>query len=391
MIDTMSFEYKCISAIGNSLQLDKMLTEFITIFMQQTGSIAGIYISDEEIIKIGKKFDIPTLSLKISTDYEIKKNDKNNFSLVIQLKDKEYLAFLFENDCHLKNFGSVLFNLKKKICMAINTCNTIKELHTMNLALQTQITNEKHRNDSNQKMILTQSRMAMMGEMLSMIAHQWRQPITIIGMIANNTILNIELGEINSQLILKDLKLIDKHIHYLSKTIDDFKNFFRPNKIPQRTRVENLYEEIMSILGKTFEKLRITICLEGDIDGHFTTYKSELIQVFLNLFSNAKDAFIENNIISRKIIFDTKINKNNIVFTVQDNAGGISQDVIEHIFEPYFSTKNEKNGTGLGLYMTEIIVREHLSGNIDVVSNTYNTTFIITIPTSIHKEEKNVY
>ncbi len=242
-----------------------------------------------------------------------------------------------------------------------------------------------------EKMMIEQSRLAIMGEMIGMIAHQWRQPITIIGMITNNTILDIQLGESNQEQLLADMDLIDKQVHYLSRTIDDFRNFFRQNKLPQSVTMRDLSSELLTIFGKTFDNNHIVLTFNGEMEFEFTTYKNEILQVFLNLLSNSKDAIevkeVEKpfiNIVITKIV-------NSIIFEIQDNAGGISDEIINHIFEPYFTTKSEKNGTGLGLYMSSIIIEKHLFGTITAKNNDQGTQFTITLPINQDPKRAHVY
>jgi len=249
----------------------------------------------------------------------------------------------------------------------------------------------KSKHEITEKMMITQSRMAIMGEMIGMIAHQWRQPITVIGMITNNTILTLEFEELNKQLLLDDLNVIDKQIHYLSSTIDDFRNFFRPNKLPQNITLREISNDLLTMLGKNYKNFGINMTFEGEVDTPFVTYKNELMQVFLNILTNAKDAFDERHIQEPFIHFRTSHNEDIITFSIQDNAGGIAVEIIDKVFDPYFSTKEEKNGTGLGLYMSAIIIEKHLNGSIHVSSDTDGTVFTLSIPLNYNKDMTYVF
>lgn len=257
---------------------------------------------------------------------------------------------------------------------------TTSELQTLNEVLQQRI--EKQIRDSRAKdeIMIAQSRMAIMGEMIGMIAHQWRQPITVIGMVTNNAILDIQLGEFKADRMLDDLALIDKQVHFLSQTIDDFRNFFRPNKLPQKFSFDEIKNEILTIMGKSFENHNINMIFSGEMNISMQTYKNELLQVFLNIFSNSRDAFAEHEIDDATIVCSCEDRDEKILFLIKDNAGGIPESIITRIFEPYFSTKGEKNGTGLGLYMSSIIIEKHLKGNMRVCSHDGVTTFAIQIP-----------
>ncbi len=227
---------------------------------------------------------------------------------------------------------------------------------------------------------LRQSRFASMGEMISMIAHQWRQPLTGMGMSINNILLDIELGELDKDNLKKSLELINKQIEYLSHTIDDFKNFFKPGSKCELTNINTLIDESCNIIATTLNSNNIKI--EKDFQQPITilTRKNDLMQIILNIIKNSMDAYIENNISNRVIYISTHIDKKSIIIKIKDYAGGIPKEIIDKIFEPYFSTKNKKNGTGLGLYMSKMIIEDHLKGSLEVVSNDGSTTFSIILP-----------
>jgi len=262
---------------------------------------------------------------------------------------------------------------------------------TQDLSLENQLKEALTKIDLLEKMMISQSRMAMMGEMIGMIAHQWRQPITIIGMVTNNAVIDLQVNEWEKEKLIQDLQSIDKQVHYLSHTIDDFRHFFRPNKLPQPITFHDISSEITTILGKNFETNQISLIFSGDFSLPFTTYKSELLQVFLNILNNAKDAFIENKITSPIININAQKIDNHIYFEIQDNAGGIRPEHLSHIFEPYFSTKDEKHGTGLGLYMSAIIIQKHIGGSIEAFSEDDGTVFKLSIPTQLTQESLHVY
>lgn len=260
-----------------------------------------------------------------------------------------------------------------------------------NLSLEDQIKEANLKIELLEQMMISQSRMAIMGEMIGMIAHQWRQPITIIGMITNNAIIDLQINEWEKDKLIQDLQSVDKQVHYLSHTIDDFRNFFRPNKLPQQITFQEISSEIITILGKNFETNQIQLIFSGDFSIPITTYKNELLQVFLNILNNAKDAFLEKKITSPVIHIRAQMVENKINFEIQDNAGGIHSEHIRHIFEPYFSTKDEQHGTGLGLYMSAIIIQKHIGGSIEAFSKGDETVFKISIPIKLTQDNLHVY
>lgn len=378
MKPSIEVAYACLSAIGNSLSLDDMLAEVVETFVSQTGAAGGMFLpappASAPLAARGQRVPLPQ---KLSTDIDGFALHKSVEGCVLDVPvGIEHFLFLFSDARAAQTYGEMFVTFTTKLANAIDACRNEKRLRELSGAFEHQI----HRNEANEKLMISQSRMAIMGEMIGMIAHQWRQPITIIGLVSSNSILSIQLGEMNEEQLLKDLELIDKQIQFLSQTIDDFRNFFRPNKLPQRMNFGELCDEISSILGKSFESQRIRLHFEGDRSMAFTTYKNELLQVFLNILNNAKDAFAENSIPHPRITLELRPQSQKALFLVRDNAGGIAQEILTRIFEPYFSTKDEKHGTGLGLYMSAIIVEKHLGGTIRVSSGSGESVFALSIP-----------
>ncbi len=230
-----------------------------------------------------------------------------------------------------------------------------------------------------EEMMLAQSRNAAMGEMISMIAHQWRQPITTISMDANNIIADIELNEFDENVIKDIAHNIGEQTQFLSKTIDDFRNFFKEDKEVEEFKVSDLINELDTILLASIKNNNITYKVEYEQNLSMKTHKRELLQVLLNLVKNAKEALIENKNNDKIIKLFFKEEDENIQIIVQDNAGGIKEENLDKIFKAYFTTKKEMNGTGLGLYMSKMIIEKNLKGTIVVTNEKDGAQFIITI------------
>ena len=231
-----------------------------------------------------------------------------------------------------------------------------------------QIEQELHDKD---EMMIAQSRNAAMGEMISMIAHQWRQPLSVISMGANNIMADIELEILDE----KNLKNISEEIiiqtNELSNTIDDFRNFFQPKKEKEYISVNNIINDAIKIIKTSLDHNNVELHTSLIDTKKINTYSRELLQVILNILKNAKEMFVENNVEKRDIFIDVIEHQNHLEVEIKDNAGGIPQNVLSKIFDPYFTTKNEQNGTGLGLYMCKIIVEKHLDGEL-IASNWNN-------------------
>ncbi len=219
-----------------------------------------------------------------------------------------------------------------------------------------------------EEMMIAQSRHAAMGEMISMIAHQWRQPITVISMIANNLLADVEFDDVQPQNVKKSATKVLEQSHHLSQTIDDFKNFFRPNKKTELSLVNDILEENFKIVGKSLENNNIAVEKKYECRSEINIYSRELLQVFINILKNAKEALIENATLNATIIVATKEDEDKVYISICNNGKGIDPEVISKIYDPYFSTKDEKIGTGLGLYMTKTIVQKHFNGTIEAVN-----------------------
>ena len=236
--------------------------------------------------------------------------------------------------------------------------------------------------------MLAQSKQAAMGEMISMIAHQWRQPISVIGMSVNNMLIDIELGELSEDGVKGCGSEILTEVDYLSKTIDDFRGFFKPSKKKELANLQSIFDNTKNIIGKSLENSAIDLIINIEENIKLKIYKSELLQVLLNLINNAKDALQDSDTDSKKIELQAYKEDDFIVFKICDNAGGVELGIIDKIFEPYFSTKLQKNGTGLGLYMSKIIVDKHLLGKIWVENSSNGACFMIKIPLKIVEDSE---
>ncbi len=238
-----------------------------------------------------------------------------------------------------------------------------------------------------EEIMIAQSRHAEMGEMISMIAHQWRQPISVIAMDANNILADIELEMIEEESLKSNSIDILAQTQELSKTIDDFRNFFKPEQSAGNILLKDVLKDALSVMGKSLENNNIFVNIDTDNETEIKTFSRELMQVLINMLKNAKEALIENEVDDKKISISVKENQDGINIKICDNGGGIKEEIIEQIFNPYFTTKGEKNGTGLGLYMSKTIIEKHLQGSIKVSNVNEGTCFEISIPHAIKYEE----
>ncbi|RLA78603.1 MAG: sensor histidine kinase, partial [Epsilonproteobacteria bacterium] len=221
------------------------------------------------------------------------------------------------------------------------------------------------KNRQKDQQMMHQSRLAQMGEMISMIAHQWRQPLTAISATSANINLKTKLDKLDANTALELSDRISRYSQHLSTTIDDFRDFFKHNKEKKDTNYTEVIKGVLNIIETSIINQNITLIQNLTSTDTLHTYPNELKQVILNLIKNAEDVLVESNIPNPTITIETK----DKILTISDNAGGVPEDIIDKIFDPYFSTKTKKNGTGLGLYMSKTIIEEHCNGKLYVSNN----------------------
>ncbi|MBN2895949.1 MAG: HAMP domain-containing histidine kinase [Campylobacterales bacterium] len=232
----------------------------------------------------------------------------------------------------------------------------------------------------NQEMMLTQARSAAMGEMLSLIAHQWRQPLGTISMSASALLADVALNQIEDEEVERQCQMILEQSQYLSRTIEDFRHFFKPKHKPETIRIATLLDELRQIIGKSLEYSSIALNVQCDDTLETTLHARALLQVLINLVRNAQDALNDHHTKDAAITINVLAGQDRLMISICDNGPGIDPIIIDRIFEPYFTTKGEQSGTGLGLYISQMIVQKQLHGTIEVHSQARGICFTLTIP-----------
>ncbi|QSZ40635.1 HAMP domain-containing protein [Sulfurimonas aquatica] len=230
-------------------------------------------------------------------------------------------------------------------------------------------------------LLVQQSRLAQMGELISMIAHQWRQPLSSITAIVSTLRMDILMGEYKKDFFEERLNSVEVLAQHLSGTIDDFRTFFKADKEVKQTTIQEIVEGSFNIIAPALVANGILIDKPSD-DAPIVvnTLENEMKQVLLNILKNAEDALLEKEDANPQIWISYFKEKEFALIMVEDNAGGIPESVIANIFDPYFSTKKAKDGTGLGLYMSKTIVEEHCHGELSVSNSDKGAQFIIKLP-----------
>ncbi|MEA1953050.1 MAG: FIST N-terminal domain-containing protein [Campylobacterota bacterium] len=238
------------------------------------------------------------------------------------------------------------------------------------------------------KQLLHQARLAEMGETIGMIAHQWKQPLNTLSILIQDIVIKYQSDRLQDIHIENFDISSEKQITQMSQTIDDFRNFFKPQKEKVKFSLNQVINNIVSLESPLFTKHTIAFTYESKTPITLYGYPNELGQVFINIIHNAKDALIENQIENRKIDLDITTEEENIIIHISDNAGGIPEAVIHKIFDPYFSTKEEKNGTGLGLYMCKMIIVDNMGGEISINNTHEGACFTIKLKSNLSDKQK---
>ena len=239
-----------------------------------------------------------------------------------------------------------------------------------------------------ERLLIQQSRMAQMGEMLSMIAHQWRQPLGAISSAIFGIQTKLATGKYDHEESNEELykylntkhKRINEYVQFLSTTIDDFRNFFKPNKKKEFVMFESPIERALQIVEGSLEAKGIEVGYAFNVNKRVDMFQNELMQVILNILKNSEDNFLERETKEPKIRIETHNKSAHYEIIISDNGGGIPDYIIGKVFDPYFSTKDDKNGSGLGLYMSKVMIEEHSGGLLRVENTKEGASFSILIP-----------
>ncbi len=309
--------------------------------------------------------------------------DRNVQYLQKNMEGRSWVEYLLEN----KN-SEILAKIKKKsdnsehiFKVEIQSFGSKNDLYIISFF---DITNLKNM----EQQIIQNEKMASLGEMLGNIAHQWRQPLSIISTGASGLLIQKENDILTDEIFNSTCELIEKNAQFLSKTIDDFRNYIKGDTKAENFGINDDIENFLKLVQPTIKHENITILKELDKDTNIMGYPRELVQCFINIFNNAKDAVIHNSEDERYILITQKKDKNAVVIKFIDNGGGIDEDIINKIFEPYFTTKHQSQGTGLGLHMTYNLIVNSMKGDIkasneEVIFNKRSykgSCFTITLP-----------
>ncbi len=251
-----------------------------------------------------------------------------------------------------------------------------KELNILNEKLEYRVQEELDKRLEQEQMLLRQCRLASMGEMIDSIAHQWRQPLMNINAILMNIDRAVEMKK-DKVFIESKIDEVASLTSHMSQTIEDFRDLFKIKKEMTIFYIADVIYDIKKLMKNSLNDIKVSFEKESHIS--IMSYRSEFMQVIITLLNNALEALNERGIKDKRVNILLQEDQENIILSIEDNAGGINASIIEQIFDPYFTTKNSSGGTGLGLYIVKIIIEHNMKGYISVENSKNGAIFTIKI------------
>ncbi|WP_228126540.1 cache domain-containing protein [Candidatus Marinarcus aquaticus] len=254
------------------------------------------------------------------------------------------------------------------------------DLIELNKNLGLRVQEELSKNREKEQILVQKSKFIALGEMISNIAHQWRQPLSELSSVLMAIKFKHTMGKLDNEFLQTKTSEADRLLEYMSHTIEDFRNFFMPKKEKEEFLIFDSIQSVMTIIGSALKENNISVNIDVDKKAKLNTFLNEYEQVVLNIVSNAKDVLIQNRVINPTIDLFLKQENDAMILMIQDNGGGIQVSPKSKIFEPYFTTKDDSHGTGIGLYMSKIIVEKNMRGKLKVKNTQTGACFEIIVP-----------
>jgi signal transduction histidine kinase len=306
----------------------------------------------------------------------IKNRPKQIHKVLIKKDNKDYI---FKITVGVFSLGELNYNVAI-LSDITDLQNTKDQLVSLNSCLEEKVKDEVIKNKEQEKLLVKKEKIAALGEMMDAIAHQWKQPLNVIKIEMDQLNILMEFEEnISNEDIQKTQKVVNSQIDHLITTIDEFRQFFRPNQKRSSINIKNSLASVESLMKNVLLANKIKVTINCDENIEYELIETEFKHIFINLLSNAKDAFIENNIENREIKIDVEKTNKDFKIIIEDNAGGIPKYIIEDIFRANVTTKDEGKGTGIGLYLVTQII-EKLQGKIYVQNISGGAKFTIELP-----------
>lgn len=297
----------------------------------------------------------------------------NNFNQMVEA--------LEQNRARLQNYHQALER---------DVATRTHELDELNRTLDHRVRDEMAKRKEQEALLIQQSRLAAMGEMIGNIAHQWRQPLNALSLVIQNIHMQHRMGRLNDESMERLEGKANQLVARMSSTIDEFRNFFKPSKHSEPFNVLQALMSALDLMEGVFKNHTIEVTLKVDDDLTLFGVPGEFSQVVLNLLGNAKDALIDSGQVQPRVSISNALVNNRILIDIEDNGGGIDPQHLIKVFEPYFTTKTDGKGTGIGLYMSKMIVENNLGGSLSVINGAAGARFTLNLPAWSEKTEPSV-
>jgi len=302
-----------------------------------------------------------------------------NFNTTVEISSNDEIAQLAKSFNYMiqevKDSDKKLRNMNAELEKRVQ--QRTKELENLNKGLDQKVKEEVLQRTKQEQLLIQQSRFAAMGEMIGNIAHQWRQPLNALGLLLQNVENAYEMDMLDEKYIKRTVEKGTLLTNNMSKTIDDFRDFFKPNKKVEIFNISEAIHSTFEIIGASFSNHMITIDESLDDSLCVSGFSNEFSQVLLNILNNAKDELIVGSRQNKTIRIVVSKQGDEVLIEIEDNAGGIPENIIDKVFDPYFSTKDEGKGTGIGLYMSKTIIEHNMHGQLSVKNGKAGAIFSI--------------
>ena len=324
--------------------------------------------------------------------YILKSNDVEKLNQVMEKKriehkinQKEFTDFVFILTVSIIVFmalfsllmSSIINDVVKKYKQQVQSKEN--KLQNLNRSLASKVDIGIEEGKRKDKAILQQSKLARMGTMISMIAHQWRQPLTELSGVLMELETATRFKKVTDTHILNSIERSDKMIEFMSNTIDDFRNFYKPDKKKEKFSILDSCQKAINLINASLDDSGVELIVDVKNDKEINGYPTEYSQVILNLLMNANDILNEKKVQNPKITITIDTKGVLSIVEVKDNAGGIKNEHFDLIFDPYFSTKDSSKGTGLGLYISKLIIERNMGGELSVSNDNVGAVFKIVL------------
>ncbi|WP_428024159.1 sensor histidine kinase [Arcobacter sp.] len=372
-----------------------MIDEVIKTFIIETDAIYGsFYLTStkiEHITSHGKK-----LSLDINELLQLSKNDEivvnsyaDTLNILLYKLENGLIIFLYDKNIDLEFITFIYESFRQKLNISINSCLNVQkleeknnELENLTLNLKDEVRKALNNYKEKEKQFFEQLKMAQMGELIGNIAHQWRQPLSVISTAASGMKIKKELTILSDEDFFHYADSILNNVNFLSDTIDEFRDYIKESNREKEIIVQDRVKMAFKMVETSYQIENIKI-IEDKIEINPIKFKlilGELLQVIIAILNNAREALSGKKSLDKWVKYSVFKDGYSVVITIEDNAGGIKDEIIDKIFNPYFTTKHQSHGTGIGLYSSYDIVVNHLGGTLDVKNSENGAKFYIKLP-----------